>query len=203
MIATAETAAPTMGMGLKPRRGVEFTTEEVRRFQRGEMRSFVAVAHEIDAWRQRDEGFAPRNWELQRSGWWAEEGGAPLGPFQNPYGWPGDLLYVQEPWRTLWAYNDLAPGDIERICRDVGYHQPWCPVLYEADGKCRDWKDRHLDAVKPGRLRQAGHMRVWASRYIIMVERTRVLRLHDLQPESPAINRWMFSVDFRLWSNYV
>lgn len=103
--------------------------------------------------------------------WWWDGVHERVGVSQPcPYGKPGDALYVKEAWRTA-------------KCLDAGYHNPWAPMKFEADGyECSNWHgfgNGHEKAV-PGRYRHARFMPRWASRLTLRISEVRVERLQDI-----------------------
>lgn len=85
-------------------------------------------------------------------------------PLQCPYGRPGDVLYVNEAWRTESDYyNDLKP-------RELSGEET---ILYDADA---DWSANHT----VGRYRHARFMPKWASRITLLIEDVRVERLQEI-----------------------
>jgi hypothetical protein len=103
-----------------------------------------------------------------------------------PYGVPGDLLYVKEAWRTAKSLDNLDGTKIAAKCLDAGYHAPWAPMKFEADGyQCPTWHgfgNGHEIAV-PGRYRHARFMPRWASRITLRITEVRVQRLQDISDE--------------------
>ncbi|MGL6205723.1 MAG: hypothetical protein ACRC2X_15525, partial [Giesbergeria sp.] len=78
----------------------------------------------------------------------------------DPYGRPGDRLYVRETWRASSAHNSLAPREIP-----VGDG-----IEYAADP----------ERILTGKTRTAIHMPRWASRITLEVTGVRVERLKDI-----------------------
>lgn len=77
----------------------------------------------------------------------------------NPYGVPGDRLWVREAWRTGFAWDGDPPSKIA----------PHSSVSYEADGN-----------GMTGRRRSFLYMPRWASRLTLIVEEVRLQRLQQI-----------------------
>lgn len=103
-----------------------------------------------------------------------------------PYGVIGDLIYVKEAWRTAKSLDDLDATKIAAKCLDAGYHSPWAPMKFEADGhQCSTWHgfgNGHDKAV-PGRYRHARFMPRWASRITLRIAEVRVQRLTEISQQ--------------------
>jgi hypothetical protein len=78
----------------------------------------------------------------------------------NPYGIPGDRLWVRETWRVSSAHNDLRPSRIPR----------GTTVEYLADGP----------GMLEGKTRPSIFMPRWASRITLQITDVRVMRLQEI-----------------------
>ena len=78
-----------------------------------------------------------------------------------PYGKPGDLLWVREPWQAYAALDNLKPSEIP----------PGSDILYLSDRPDTPW-----DAKK----RQAIFMPRWASRITLKITDVRVERVQNI-----------------------
>jgi hypothetical protein len=110
------------------------------------------------------------------------------GPYECPYGKPGDRLWVREAWRVPKVLNDLSGNEIGERCVAAGYRLPWCPTRFEADGSLtseKDWREfgNHPGEATPGRYRHARFMPRWASRIVLHVVCVRVQRLQDISED--------------------
>jgi hypothetical protein len=90
-----------------------------------------------------------------------EEGFIELG---NPYGKPGDRLWVREAWRAVAPCDDQPP-------RDIQPNANW--LRYEADATSDN-------GINWGKLRPGMFMPRWASRITLEVTGVRVERLQDI-----------------------
>jgi len=97
----------------------------------------------------------------------------------------GDLLLGKETWRTTEGLNNLSPAAIAEKCVDAGYHKPWAPIEYVADGDRRDWLDgfEGQGEPKPGKLRVSIHMPDWACRIRARIVSVREEHLQDITEE--------------------
>lgn len=97
-----------------------------------------------------------------------------------PYA-PGDRLWVREHWRTVAAYQDLAPSE-------MGGEEP---IRFEADVA---WETRGWCCDGPGgRHRQGMHMPRWASRLTLTVTDVRVQRVQEISEDdakSEGVHWW-------------
>lgn len=85
----------------------------------------------------------------------------------NPYGQPGDRLWVRESWRAPLAYELTPPRDIPA----------GTPIAYQSDGAGT------LPHLNAGKLRPAMFMPRWASRITLEITAVRVERLQDISRE--------------------
>lgn len=103
---------------------------------------------------------------------------------QCPYGRAGDRLWVREPWRSTADLDNYSGNEMADRCLDAGYHTPWAPIQYEADGARRDWQHTsmplYVGPPQPGRYRHGRFMPRWASRIELEVTRVRVERLQAI-----------------------
>lgn len=97
------------------------------------------------------------------------------------YGVPSDRLWVREAWRTSVKLDARNGTEIAKECLDAGYHRPWAPIEYGADGARHDWNG--LDWGDPGRARSARFMPRWASRITLEVLSVRVERVQEITEE--------------------
>jgi len=79
--------------------------------------------------------------------------------FRCPYGQPGDLLWVREPWQAWSDFDRYAPRDIPRFSG----------INYLADGNKWDARKRH-----------ARFMVRWMSRIALEITDVRIERLQDI-----------------------
>ncbi|MEM1189895.1 MAG: hypothetical protein AAGI72_15290 [Pseudomonadota bacterium] len=86
----------------------------------------------------------------------------------NPYGVPGDRLWVREPWRVGKGYDEL-PGS--------QFTSPY--VFYEADRNLVEV----ARGVMLGRYRHGRFMPRWASRITVEIISVRIERLRDISEE--------------------
>lgn len=106
-----------------------------------------------------------------------------------PYA-PGDRLWVREAWRTVIAYEDLAPSE-------MGGEEP---IKYEANGawETHGW----CDYGRPGRYRQGMHMPRWASRLTLTVTDVRVQQVQEISDEDAIAEAVLEAEAFRdLWDS--
>lgn len=108
-----------------------------------------------------------------------------------PYGQPGDRLWVREAFRFPESLDGISPRAVAEKSIAAGYHAPWCPTQYEADGArqhAQEWRDFVTPPMpnEPGRLRASLHMPRWASRITLEITSIRVERLQDIS-EADAI----------------
>ena len=102
----------------------------------------------------------------------------------------GDRLWVREAWRTLVAYEDLAP-------RDMSGEEP---IRYEADGYIERWGHLSCAIERTGRRRQGMHMPRWASRLILGVQDVRVEQLDEITEDDAKAEGCNGRASFRgLW----
>lgn len=83
----------------------------------------------------------------------------------NPYGQPGDQLWVKETWRTQYANESQKPIDITE----------GDPIRYEVDGH-----ENGNPLYGWGRIRQSIFMRRWMSRITLELTGIRVERLQNI-----------------------
>ena len=102
----------------------------------------------------------------------------PIERLRSPYGVAGDRLWVREAWRTSVKLDARNGTEIAKECLDAGYHRPWAPIEYGADGARHDWNG--LDWGEPGRARSARFMPRWASRLTLDVVSVRVERVQEI-----------------------
>jgi hypothetical protein len=106
--------------------------------------------------------------------------GEALASIVAPYA-AGDMLWVREAWRCLDGLDQLSGGEIAERCTDAGYHRPWAPIRYEADGECTNWiREPHGFGTEAGRYRHGRFMPRWASRLTLRVTDVRVQRLWEI-----------------------
>lgn len=96
----------------------------------------------------------------------------------NPYGKPGDLLWVRETWGRTTNVNDspLWPGRAH-IPMDGGE-----VVIFAADGHWQ-WCDGDGFATERSMWRPSIHMPRWASRITLRITDVRVERLQDIRED--------------------
>jgi hypothetical protein len=100
-----------------------------------------------------------------------------------PCGKPGDLLWVREAFRFTSDFNGDSPVRVGERCLGAGYHKPWAPIRFEADGVERGWEwvgTPPSRAVTAGRLRANMHMPHWASRITLEATGVRVEQLQGI-----------------------
>jgi hypothetical protein len=78
----------------------------------------------------------------------------------NPYGIPGDRLWVRETWRVSSAHDNLPPSQIPK----------GTTVEYLADGP----------GILDGKTRPSIYMPRWASRITLQITDVRVIRLQEI-----------------------
>jgi hypothetical protein len=100
----------------------------------------------------------------------------------NPFGQPGDRLWVKETWRTAKSLDAKSPTAIGEMWIDAGYLKSWAPVAYEADGhRNSNWQGFEMGGdAEPGKVRVSIHMPRWASRITLEITDVRVERLQDI-----------------------
>jgi hypothetical protein len=98
----------------------------------------------------------------------------------NPYGGPGDRLYVREAWRTFERPEDLVDGI--RFRADDAFR----PIENSREAADR-WVGAHNNGIHGDRWRPSIHMPWWASRLTLEVTGIRVERLQDITEEDA---RW-------------
>jgi hypothetical protein len=104
------------------------------------------------------------------------------GETKQPYGWPGDRLWVREAFRILDCWNRDSPVKVGELCLNAGYSRPWAPTQYEADGARVNWMSVGTipGVPTPGKLRPGIHMPRWANRILLEVTGVRVERLQTI-----------------------
>jgi hypothetical protein len=114
-----------------------------------------------------------------------------------PYGKPGDLIWIKEPWRIgAWDENtgqicidykdgprkewvQVPDGDVfERLWIQCSDELAAKGVQYDSDGQYR-WEP----GESPLRWRSPLHMFQWASRLTLVIEDVRLERLQDISEE--------------------
>jgi hypothetical protein len=109
-----------------------------------------------------------------------ESGGTSFFPLPFcPYGAAGDRLWVRENWRTVASLDHLNATGVAKAAAEAGWDNPWCPVVYEADGRRINW-DCSVFGKEAGRPRRARFMPRWLSRATVVVTEVRVQRLQDI-----------------------
>jgi hypothetical protein len=90
----------------------------------------------------------------------------------NPFGVPGDRLWVRETWACHYATDDQRPGDIDPVL--------WS-VRYAADGHIRPAGSDCSEALPEQftKTRPSIFMPRWASRITLEITEVRVERLND------------------------
>lgn len=132
------------------------TTKERPILFSGEMVRAILGGHKTQTRRVvKPQPHAGARWGLQG---WEDGHGCAL---RNPYGQPGDLLWVRE----TWAYNE-AQG-----------------TIYAADGDTPDPDDNDGPERCRGRWRPSIHMPRWASRITLEVVSVRVERVQSITHE--------------------
>ena len=112
-----------------------------------------------------------------------------------PMGKPGDRIYVREAHRFPASLDKSSAAKIAEQCLDAGYNSPWCPTLYEADGKRREnWNDFATPPLvtAPGKLRPSLLMPKYAARIWLEITGVRVEHLQDISNEdaiAEGVNR--------------
>lgn len=124
-------------------------------------------------------------------------GGLSLNCHRSPYGFPGDRLWVREPWRTLDYLDPYSGAEIADRCLDAGYAKPWAPLQFEADCARIRWEHTasppHAGEPAAGRYRHARFMPRWASRIVLEVTGVRMERLqsiNDTDAEAEGVAEW-------------
>ncbi len=105
--------------------------------------------------------------------------GALSGPYECPYGKPGDLLWVRESWQAL-SFGDYLPtkdhvSDVRYMATDK---------LADLDKDTRGWP-----------WRPSIHMPRWASRITLEITDVRVQRLQDIS-QKDADSEGVWETDF-------
>jgi len=109
---------------------------------------------------------------LTDSGWLPE--------LDNPYGKPGDQLWVRETWATSLSLDQTSPAEIAVHAHYAGYNDgnhPLADLWYIADMHYRQWGD---EKTSLGKSRPSIHMPRWASRIQLEVTDVRVERVQDI-----------------------
>jgi len=88
-----------------------------------------------------------------------------------PYGAPGDLMWVREPWRGPRALDGLKPTQL--------HDQHGLPLQYEADSARRNW-DVRCYGVDAGRRRSSLHLPRCGARLVLRITDVRAERLHSI-----------------------
>jgi hypothetical protein len=105
----------------------------------------------------------------------------------NPYGQPGDRLWVKENYRFTNDLDRYSASQIAQLCLDAGYKSPWAPIHFEADGQRKNWEHtstpQHEGVPVAGKLRPNIFMPRWASRIDLEITGVRVERLQDISEE--------------------
>jgi hypothetical protein len=113
---------------------------------------------------------------------WCDDGsaalGGPTGDFigtsrRNPYGKPGDRLYVREAWRTWERPEDCLDGI--RFRADDSFR----PIESSREAADR-WVDAHNNGIHGDRWRPSIHMPRWASRLTLEVTGVWVEQIQDI-----------------------
>ena len=101
-----------------------------------------------------------------------------IGNGKNPYGQPGDRLWVRETFRVSRGYDHYPPSKCEG-----------CIVHYEADGTPLP----EGYGFRWGKVRSSIHMPRWASRLLLDVVSVRVERVQDISEGDAAKEGWDWS----------
>ncbi len=89
---------------------------------------------------------------------------------KNPYGTPGDLLYVREKWATPPSLDHIKPSNLE----------PGAPIHYAADNHCNVNNREDLGLVEYNKFRPSIFLPRWASRMTLEILDISIQRLQDM-----------------------
>ncbi len=175
-------------------RGILFTGENVRAILAGRKTQTRRVFKAMAIAQGRGGWLGAVGWVYDKAReWWAEQGGAPLGPFRCPYGRPGDGLYVRETFRW-WEGGGIYRGKTPDPNRWKGI------TVYRADGG--DDCD--------GPWRPAIFLPRWASRINLEITDVRVRRVQSISEGDaaaegcatcPRKDHWAGDIFQRLWDS--
>jgi hypothetical protein len=91
----------------------------------------------------------------------------------NPYGKPGDLLWVRETWGAVWPADEPVPL---RQC-EIEYRADLPPDCTDRPG---EWPADECNDPEAPKWRPSIHMPRWASRITLRITDIRVERLQDI-----------------------
>jgi hypothetical protein len=91
----------------------------------------------------------------------------------NPYGKPGDLLWVRETWGAVWPADEPVPL---RQC-EIEYRADLPPGCTDRPG---EWPADEGNGPEVPKWRPSIHMPRWASRITLRITDIRVERLQDI-----------------------
>lgn len=98
---------------------------------------------------------------------------APVDATGCPYGGPGDILYVKEPWAVDYEF-DKVPGRDFTLSDTEVYYRTAQPNVFDV------MSYRPIDASRRGRWRSARFMPKWASRLRLQITHVHAERLQDI-----------------------
>ena len=112
---------------------------------------------------------------------------------RNPYGVPGDRLWVREGWKTGDKLDRFNATEIAVKCIEAGYEKPGAPLKFLADGKEFQFGDSDKEDFGDwGRIRSGRFMPKWVARLWLEITDVRVERVQDIS-EKDAIAEGIYS----------
>lgn len=108
--------------------------------------------------------------------------GEPIG-LVCPKGQPGDRLWLKETYRFASDLDSKSPSAVAAAALEAGYHKPWAPTKYEADGATDNTDTLGSFGGAWGKTRVSIHMPRWASRITLEITGIRVERLQEISEE--------------------
>ena len=100
---------------------------------------------------------------------------------RNPYGVPGDRLWVREGWKTGDKLDRFNATEIAVKCIEAGYEKPGAPLKFLADGKEFQFGDSDKEDFGDwGRIRSGRFMPKWVARLWLEITDVRVERVQEI-----------------------